>query len=182
MGETEGQVAGGKADRTRIRFLAPDMCRIHVGKLGALHVTLNDEESIGGVYAAYAFPVAHPDSYISLIQASGDADTEIGVIRDLKGFPTEDADLVREALARRYFVHTITGINRVGWRYGLIRFDVETDKGPVEFFMRWSQNRAVAYGERGKVIIDLENNRYLIPDLDALTTRERQDFQRVIYW
>jgi hypothetical protein len=48
--------------------------------------------------------------------------------------------------------------------------------------MRWSQDRAVDYGQRGKVLISLENNRYLIPDLDKLTTHERTEFQRYIYW
>jgi hypothetical protein len=89
---------------------------------------------------------------------------------------------VRQALARRYFIHVITRINGLGWRYGLVAFDVETDKGPVSFFMRWSQDRAVDYGRHGKVIIDLERNRYLIPDLGKLSPRERDEFQRYIYW
>ena len=169
-------------DRTQIRYLTPDMCRIHLGNLSALHVTVINEGIYGGVYAAYAFPVEYPDQYISMLQSTGEKDVEVGVIRDLNDFPPEAAVLVRQALARRYFVHTITGINHVGWKYGLIFFDVETDKGKAEFFMRWSQDRAVDYGRRGKVIIDLENNRYLIPDLEKLTTRERTEFQRYIYW
>jgi len=169
-------------DPTRIRFLTPDVCRIHLGNLGALHVTVVGEGIYGGVYAAYAFPVAYPEGYISIIQSTGEKDLEIGIIRDLTEFPEEDAALVREALARRYFVHSIVRINEVTWKYGLIYFDVETDKGHAEFFMRWRQDCAVNYGKRGKVIIDLENNRYLIGDLEALTPRERTEFQRHIYW
>ncbi len=169
-------------DRTRIRYLTPDMCRIHLGNLGALHVTVKNEGIYGGVYAAYAFPVEYPDRYISMLQSTGEKDVEIGVIGDLNEFPAADAALVRQALARRYFIHTITRINHVGWKYGLISFDVETDKGGSRFFMRWSQDRAVDYGGRGKVIIDLENNRYLIPDIEKLSPGERADFQRYIYW
>ena len=169
-------------DPTQVRFLTPNTVRIHLGNLGALHVTIMNEGIYGGVYAAYAFPVAYPGGYVSLIHSVGEKDAEIGIVRDLDEFPKEAADLVRQALARRYFVHTITGIKDVGWKYGLVAFDVETDKGPVSFYMRWSQDRAVDYGRRGKVLIDLENNRYLVPDLEQLTPHERAEFQRYIYW
>lgn len=182
MTEQPPQQAPPGDDPTKIRFLTPDMCRIHLGNLRTLHVTIVREGIYGGVYAAYAFPVAYPEGYISMMQSTGDKDVEIGIIRDLSEFPEEGAALIREALARRYFIHTITRLNDVSWKYGLIRFDAETDKGHAEFFMRWRQDRAISYGRHGKVIIDLENNRYLIPDLEALTPGERTGFQRHIYW
>jgi len=167
---------------TAVRFLAPDMCRIHLGTHEALHVTVKNERIYGGVYAAYAFPVAHPDEYISLIHTGGEEEIEIGVIRDLNDFPPEDAALVRQALERRYFVHTITQIRRVGWKYGFVNMDVQTDKGPADILIPWRHDRAFDYGRRGKVLIDVEDNRYLIPDLEKLSTRERNEFQRYIYW
>jgi hypothetical protein len=181
MNETP-KPAPAEIDPTQLRFLTPDMCRIHLGNLGALHVTIINEGIYGGVYAAYDFPVGHPDKYISLIQAMGEKDREVGIIKDLNEFPESDAQLVRQALNRRYFVHTITAIKEIGWKFGLVSFGVETDKGPVNFYMRWSQDRAVDYGKQGKVIIDLEGNRYLIPDLDKLAPKERDNFQRYIYW
>ena len=36
--------------------------------------------------------------------------------------------------------------------------------------------------KEGQLVIDLENNRYLIPDLEALAPGERTGFQRHIYW
>ena len=182
MDETPLKTATAELDPTQLRFLTPDMCRIHLGNLGALHVTILNEGIYGGVYAAYDFPVAHPDKYISLMQTMGEKDREIGIIKELNEFPESDAQLVRQALARRYFVHTITSIRNIGWRFGLVAFEVETDKGVVSFYMRWSQDRAVDYGRQGKVIIDLEGNRYLIPDLEKLDPKERDNFQRYIYW
>jgi hypothetical protein len=182
--------AEGGLDKTRIRYLTPDLCKIHLGTHGALHVTVKDERIYGGVYAAYAFPVAYPDKYISLIHIIGEAgelkrrerEIEIGVIRDLNEFPDADAQLVREALRRRYFVHTITRLRRIGWKYGFIALDVDSDKGPLSFLMRWQHDRAVDYGKGGKVLIDVDENRYLIPDLEKLSARERGDFLRYIYW
>ena len=169
-------------DPTRTRFLTPDMCRIHLGNLGALHVTVLNEDIYGGVYAAYAFPVAYPGGYISLLQSVEEKEVEVGIIRDLDAFPPAAQELVRQALARRYFVHTITAIREISWKYGLVAFEVDTDKGPASFYMRWAQDRAVDYGQRGKVLISLENNRYLVPDLEQLTPSERTEFQRYIYW
>jgi len=169
-------------NQTVIRFLTPDMCRIHLGTHEALHVTVLNERIYGGVYAAYAFPVAHPNEYISLIHTGEEEEVEIGVIRDLDEFPADAVTLVRQALTRRYFVHTITRLNHIGWKYGFINIEADTDKGAVNFLMPWRHDRAFDYGRRGKVLIDVDENRYLIPDLDALTQGERTQFQRYIYW
>ena len=174
---------GPKAERITVRFLSPEMCSIHLGSHGALHVTVVNERIYGGVYAAYAFPVAYPEGYISLIHTGGEGDeAEIGIIRDLNEFPEADRELVREALLRRYFVHTITHIRHIGWKYGYVAFDVDTDKGSVSFMMRWRHNNAVDYGRRGKILIDLDENRYLIPNVEKLPTRQRNEFRRYIYW
>jgi len=67
-------------------------------------------------------------------------------------------------------------------KYGFLSFEVDTDKGKVNFLMKWQGDRAVDYGDRGKVLIDVNGNRYLIPDLDKLSAKERNDFTRYIYW
>lgn len=184
MADTANQISEPPVDQTRIRYLTPDMCKIHLGTHGALHVTVMDERIYGGVYAAYAFPVAHPNQYISLIHHIGGAskDIEIGVIRDLSVFPEEQACLIRQALTRRYFVHQITRIFHIGWKYGFLWLDVETDKGPVNFFMHYQVERAFDYGGKGKVLLDVDENRYLIPDVGQLTPKERAEFTRYIYW
>lgn len=178
----EGQ-AGAQVPSTDVRYLTPGMCIIHLGTFGALHVTVRDERIYGGVYAAYAFPVAHPNGYISLVHTRREGgDMEIGMIRDLDEFPHEQADLVSQALRRRYFIHHISRIYEITWKSGFVSLDVETDKGRVRFLMRWQQDRAVEYGQRGKVLIDVDENRYLINDMDKLSPQERSSFTRFIYW
>ena len=174
--------AAAKLDRTRVRFLEPQTCKIHLGNLGALHVTIQDEGIYGGIYAAHAFPVASGDKFISLLQVGETRDVEIGIIRDLSAFPPEAAALVRAALRRRYFIHYVSRVYDIYMKWNLLHLDVETDKGRVSFLMRWSQDRAVDYGRTGKVLIDVDDNRYLIPDVEALPPSERIDFQRFIYW
>lgn len=179
--QTNGDVP--PRDRTRIRYLTPDMCQIHLGIHKALHVTVEGERTYGGVYAAYVFPVEYQEQYISLLQSTGEGDdVEVGIIRDLQEFPDDQARLVRQALARRHFIHTITRIHSIGWQHGMVAFDVETDKGHVNFLLRWKNDQAVEYGRHGKVLIDVDENRYVIADIGALTPSERSAFTRIIYW
>ena len=181
---TSETLPDSKLDQTRVRYLTPDMCRVHLGTHAALHVTVVNDRIYGGVFAAYAFPVAYPDKYISLIHSAGDdkEQIEIGVIRDLEEFPPDQVDLVRKALHRRYFIHTIQSISHIGWKYGFVGLDVQTDKGPASFLMNWATDRAVDYGRQGKILIDVDDNRYLIPDLSKLEPSERAEFTRYIYW
>jgi hypothetical protein len=48
--------------------------------------------------------------------------------------------------------------------------------------MRWQVDRAHDYGLNGKMLIDTDENRYLIPDVRDLSENERRMFQRFIYW
>ena len=181
--ETAAMPPLNQLPQTEVRYLTPDMCRIHIGTFGALHVTVKNEAIYGGVYAAYAFPVIHTSNYISLLQRKSEGDDlEVGIIRDLSDFPSDQTELVRHALAQRYFIHSITEIHEVGLKFGFIAFDVQTDKGRVDFMMKWQGDRAVDYGKAGKVLIDVNGNRYLIPDVNKLTPGERADFTRFIYW
>jgi hypothetical protein len=38
------------------------------------------------------------------------------------------------------------------------------------------------FGEHGKILLDLEDNRFLIPHLGQLPSQQRELLQRYIYW
>jgi len=76
----------------------------------------------------------------------------------------------------------VSRIHDIYMKWNLLNLDAETDKGRVKFYMRWSQDKAVDYGKNGKVLIDVDDNRYLIPDVDELPMKERVEFTRYIYW
>lgn len=52
----------------------------------------------------------------------------------------------------------------------------------MEFMMRWQHDCAHDYGHRGKMLLDTDDNRYLIPDVSELPLNEQKLFQRYIYW
>lgn len=167
----------------RPRWLEPDFAFIHLGNLGALHVTIREEGIYGGIYAIRCMPVQLPWQYISLRQLDHEnREVEIGLLRDLSRWPEPAQRLVRESLAKRYFVHTIQSIEEIKPYPGYLNFKVETDLGPMDFMMRWQHDRAHDYGLSGKMLLDTEENRYLIPDVSRLSDRERRLFMRYVYW
>jgi hypothetical protein len=136
-----------------------------------------------GVFAVNLFPATNPDDYISLRVWNRDGgEEEIGILRRLNEWPAEVQQLVRAALDRRYYLQTITGIDELRLELGHLSFRVDTAHGPRKFTMRWSQSQVQDFGERGKVLLDLDDNRYLVPDVEALPPRQRDLFQRYVYW
>jgi hypothetical protein len=167
----------------RLRWLSPEIARIHRGEHGALYVTVQGESPYGGVYALRCLPVRYSSEYISLRYLEKEnREIEVGLIRRIEDWPPEAGRLIRESLLKRYFVHTIRSIGRIEHFQGYLEFDVETDLGPHEFIMRWQVERAHDYGLNGKMLIDTDENRYLIPDVRDLSEDERRMFQRFIYW
>lgn len=170
---------------TATRYLTPDVAKIHLGNRGALHVTVKDDRIYGGVYAVYLFPVRQEGKFISLrhtVPGEKNEDIEIGILRDLSEWPEDARKLVQEALHRHYFIHRILKINHIGFKFGFVEMDVLTDKGPARFLMHWRSDQAVDYGRKGKILLDVDQNRYLIPDINALDQHERSEFERYIYW
>jgi hypothetical protein len=136
-----------------------------------------------GLFAVRALPASYSDQFISLRYADDDGqEYEVGLIRDLADWPVEDCNLVEQALARRYFVRVITAIDSIESKYGLLMFQVQTDRGPVRFTMRHSHSQAQEYGENGKLLLDVDDNRYLLPDVDYLPRRQHLLFRRYVYW
>jgi len=170
---------------TSTRYLTPADAIIHLGNRGALHVTVKNDRIYGGVYAVYLFPVRQTGKFISLrhtVPGEKNEDVEIGIISDLGQWPDDAQALVQDALKRHYFIHEIKKIFHVGLKFGFIEMDVETDKGRRVFLMHWRGDQAVDYGRKGKIILDVDQNRYLIPDINTLDPHERSEFERYIYW
>ncbi len=165
------------------RWLTPGVARVHLGNRRALHVTVMNERIYHGAFALRCMPVRHPLRYISLRYLDAeDREQEIGLVRDSSEWPAEAQQLIRQALLRRYFVHTIEQIESIDQWHNFLTFRVNTDLGPMEFVLRYSQDSAQDYGLSGKMLLDVEENRYLIRDLTALPQRDRQLFERYIYW
>jgi ATP-binding cassette subfamily B protein len=164
-------------------WLEPGCIRLREGSFRALEVEMFDGTVHKSVFAVRCFPATRPDDFISLRTWDKDGqEHEIGIVRHLDQWTAGQQDLLRAALSRRYFLRRITAIKDMKLEQGYLVFRVQTDQGPTQFTMRWTQSQAQEFGDRGKVLLDVEDNRFLIPDTDKLPQRERELLQRYVYW
>jgi len=164
-------------------WITPDAARIFPGARGAMELTFVEGPTHRGVFAVNLFPATNPGDYISLrIWNRKGEEQELGILRHLDQWPAEAQRLVREALDRRYYLQTIDGVDAAQLKLGFLTLAVRTSHGPQKFTMRWSQSQVQDFGERGKVLVDLDDNRFLVPDVEALPVKERELFQRYVYW
>ena len=152
-------------------------------RIDSLELVQADGSVIRSVFAIRCLPASQPDDFISLRTWDRDGkERELGILRDLNSWSAQSQKLVRDALARRYFLRRITGVDDIKLECGYLLFEVRTDHGPTEFTMRWTQSQVQDFGARGKVLLDVEDNRFLVSDVDALPPRERELMQRFVYW
>jgi ATP-binding cassette, subfamily B, bacterial len=181
--EPEQKAEPAKPPEYLPRWLTPQTANIHLGTHDALHVTVIDDRIYGGVTAIRCFPAARPDEYISLRYPDADGhEHEIGIIERISDWTAEVQKLIYDALDRRYFVHEIKAIESIELKFGMLIFKVTTRRGDEQFMMRWTQSQAQDYGPNGKILTDVDDNRYLIPNVETLSRREQLLFRRFVYW
>ncbi len=144
----------------------------------------SEDECLGkSVFAVRAFPASYPDEFISVrgIDADGE-EIEIGMIRNLRDWPQEAREKILVSLDRRYLLREITHLHSINLKFGYLDLDVETTNGRAQFSLRWTQSQATDFGESGKLLIDTEENRYLVRDINKMTAAQQELFLQYIYW
>ena len=168
---------------TQVRRLTPDTAHVFEGSFSLLHCSVTGHGLYRGVFCVLLFPITHPDRYVSLRYTDEkDKAQEIGIIEDLSTFPPEQQALVRANLGRHYHEQIITRVYSVRSEFGILFFDVETQRGREQFMMPWRIDRAEDYGAHGKVLLDALDNRYIIPDVAKLPAADHRRFTSYIYW
>lgn len=169
---------------TGVRRLTPENTLLFEVNLGVLHCRVSDDPMLyRGIWAVLMFPITYPDSFISLRYTDADdKDQEIGVVIDLASFPSEIRELIHRAVVKQYYQQTIQRIYTIDCQYGVLFFDAETDFGRTTFVIPWRYDRAEDFDVRGKVLLDSLDNRYVIPDVEALPPADRRVFLSYIYW
>ncbi len=172
-----------RPEDTQVRWLSPEDTHVFEGTYSLLHCSVKGDTLYRGVFAVRMFPVSHPDRYISLRYHDRDEKVrEVGVILDLKQFPEAARQLVRASLDRHYHERVITHVHRVRNESGILVFDVATERGREQFMMPWRHDRAENYSERGKLLLDAADNRFIVPDVMALPVADRRRLTKYIYW
>ena len=134
---------------------------------GGVHLRLEIENDrcIPNARVRRAFPLSSPVDYLSLQGADG---KEIAMLRSLDEVAPEYRGLIDEELDRRYFTPRIESIESLRAEAGMWRFNVSTQRGQAEFYVRNWRDSAVEIARGRWQIMSVDGGRFEILDLEAL--------------
>jgi ATP-binding cassette subfamily B protein len=178
----EPQDDGGPL-QTDVVWLEPGRYRFVVGAHGRIELWAGDGRLAAGVFVVPTFPASRPEEFLSVRGWDDEGEErELGLVRRLAEWSAADREIVGQAVARRTLVRQIRRIHEVRLAQGYLDFDVETDTGRAAFTTRWTQSQAVDFGDDGKLLIDAEDNRWVVPRIADLPKPDREKFHRYVYW
>jgi len=160
----------GLATYVDIEFLTPDNSVFDKTPGGFLRLVKGDQ-TYERVSLFRTFPFTLGDRYLSVRDMDG---KEIGVIKDMDAFPPEAVEAFKAELERRYFTPTITRIKSMKEEFGYAYWEVDTDSGPRRFTVRDLQHSLLLLSEVHVMIVDIDGNRFEIPDYTALDPASRK--------
>lgn len=170
-GEAPAKEPGqGLAGYVDIRFLEPAEARFGKTPGGFLKLEIG-EESYPRVLLYRTFPFSTGNRYLSVRDPEGN---EIGIIKEIDDFPQDVVDAFEAELERRYFAPTVTAIDGMKEEFGYAYWEVDTDRGPRRFTVRDMQQSVLLLSSVHVLIVDVDGNRYDIPDYTVLDAASRK--------
>lgn len=138
----------------------------------ALFTNINGEEKeYKRVFLHRAFPHEAPEEFISVSDAESN---EIGIIKSLDDFASEQRELLERELERKYFLFEITRILSVNEKFGFSYWKVNTPMGEREFTLR-DTYRSITRITNDRIFAqDVDGNRWHITSLAALDRKSRK--------
>ena len=138
---------------------------------GSVTVTLEGiEEPVREVRVRRCFPWSLRDRYVAILDKDG---KEVTLLRGLDDLPAGVRDILTEELHDKIFNPRIRSIRKHNSEFGVMSFEVETDRGDVAFQVRTRDDIRMLSG--GQMLLrDVDGNTYEIPDLAALDPASRR--------
>lgn len=138
-------------------------------------LTLVDMELGGKIYENIEprrlFPATNADKFITLLDESG---TEQAVIRDLNTLPEAQRKIIEECLDEYYLIPRIIQVLDMNEKLGVVILDTVTDRGPIKIEVRNQLHGIKLVPGRRVLIRDGNDNRYEIPNIEALDAHSRR--------
>lgn len=156
------------SEAVKIRYLttANSVFTKTAGQMLSLKV---DGEEHPVVYLHCSFPHTNKTVYIS---ARTVENKEIGMIKSLDDFPQDTAKLLEEQIRIRYFAPEITKVVKIKEEFGYSYWETETSSGFCRFTVRSGGGNVKLVTQNRLLISDVDGNRFVIPDLEALSDKE----------
>jgi hypothetical protein len=157
--------------------MQPSSLKLFYEPKDRLRMTVGDEKSYVSVKPAWSAPLSHPNQYLALLDGTGQ---EIVTIKDLEQLPSDSLSAVKEELGRRYLTAEIWAIESARSEFGATYWTVETDRGRRDFVTQSLQENAQWLGEGHLLLVDVDGNRFEIPNVAHLDGRSRQLVDKIL--
>jgi hypothetical protein len=142
-----------------------------------LRLTINSDRSYLKVKVVGAAPLSHQAQYICFLDAK---DGFICMVKDLRQLDDQSIQIVQEELDRRYLTSVINRVYSLRNEFGVSYWDVETDRGRREFVMKDVAENAQWLDEGRLLLLDVDGNRFEIPDMNALDDKSARLIETVL--
>ena len=159
-------------DMLRIRYLTDKNAVFKRTGNGFLSLEV-EGEVYSRVQVVRMFPFMHKDELLS-IRTCDERSKEIGIVEKLSDMDPEVVKMLEEQLTLHYFTPVITKIHKIKDEFGYAYWDVETDHGPCKFTIQMGGNAVVHLSDVRILIMDIDENRFEIPDIMELSNSERK--------
>jgi hypothetical protein len=148
----------------------------------AIRATINDptlgtERTYLRVQIARAFPLLMAQKWIGLRDGK---DSDIGMLETLDGMDADSLNIVHAELERRYFIPKVLKVITVKEEFGVVTWNVETDKGPKTYLIQDLRGSTQSVSATRILMTDREGNRFEFPDLTKVDTKTLQLLGRAV--
>jgi hypothetical protein len=148
----------------------------------AIRATINDpalgtERTYLRVQIARAFPLAMAHKWIGL---RDEKDNDIGMLETLDGMEKDSLKIMEAELERRYFIPQVLKVLSVKEEFGVVTWQVETDKGPKTYLIQDLRGSTQSVSANRVLMTDREGNRFEFPDLSRLDMKTLQLLGRAV--
>lgn len=165
-----------KVEPERLEWLEPKSLAFRWdGGTGPIAMTIADQRTYLRIHAGQAYPQSDERRFIQFFDGrkDGQRGEPAGMLRNLDDLQPEQQKIVQECLKRSYLVPRVLRIVDIHDEYHLVRWTLETDRGPVAFDMD-NIYKNIQRRPGGRVVLtDTHENHYEIPDRKKLDRESR---------
>jgi hypothetical protein len=159
-----------------IRWLEPGELEVHEDSHGRLTLAVAGDR-YEDAQASKLFVLSQPDRFVCFRDSQGE---EIGVLEDPARLDPASREVLHRRLARQYFIPVIRRVLGISEYFIDQTWTVETDRGTRQFTIQ-GRDSIRFLSDQAFLLIDLDDNRYLIEDRQALDETSRGWVDRFVW-
>jgi hypothetical protein len=160
-----------------IKYLDPKKTTVSRNAFNELVVEEKDGITLEKVSPVRSFPLTSPTKFIAFTNEDGE---ELALMEDIELLDRASRAALEEELEKRYFIPRIFRVKSLKNRFGVLSWEVETDRGDRAFDVRERDDIRHLPGTSRVLVRDVDGNRYDIPDTARLDAASQALLETVV--